>query len=259
MEKYMKNIKNWWKNLDKKKFLYFQLLPLFLTLLFGFYFGLTMNVGGNKKQNRTPVPEITSSISNSVDLPTQIKEIQSKELLVLESQLGTISKGTDIAKDSDFQTMLVGLTENNDLNSFFDGLLALDYKQDVSTQYKALSKYLATDNYSVEGESDQTVESNIYDFLKGNSYSKETKSQTAKAGTVLVSLMTGSNQKNRYYTCIVPTTNGKNQQVNLIYFVQMSQSGKVIDVAYGGRLSEKITTTLTDLKQLFTEVETEEK
>ncbi|HEN9012839.1 TPA: hypothetical protein ACGWER_001729 [Streptococcus agalactiae] len=276
MKQYINQLKNWWKKQDKQRFLYFKVAPAILALGFAFLLGLLTNLGasggtnGSNKQTQT----ITSSISKSVDFPTQAKEIQSKELLVLKSQLEAYSGGSSSTnsssnsssanstktnnniRDTDFQSMLTTLNENNDLDSFFATLLSLNYKESAANQYKSLEDYLAKDNYSDDSNTN-TVEANIYGFLKGNSYAKETKSRTAKVGTVWSALMSGSNNKTRYYTVLVPASSGKNTQANLIYFVQLTQTGKVVDVSYGGQLNNKdVAGSYKDLAQVFAKVST---
>lgn len=257
MDKYLVKVKTWWKTLDKETFFYYKVAPVIGLIALSFLLGTRFSLGGTSVKNGQQVSgTLDDSIAKSVDFPTMAKEIQSKELLVLNAQLATLSDGTEVQNESDFQKVLTGLNAHNELDSFFGALLAVDYKDDIATQYETLARYLGQDNYS-DNSNTNTVQTNIYNFLDGKSYAKETSSQTAKVGVVISSLMTGSNFANRYYACIVPATNSKNEQSNLLYFVQLTQNGKIVDVSYAGQIKNgDLAGTFKDMAQVFAKVST---
>ena len=86
------------------------------------------------------------------------------------------------------------------------------------------------------GEENLSVQKNIYNLLASQSWGKETQSTTALAGSVMVSVMSGSTSANRYFQVLVPVTNDKRDFALLNYIVKTNESGKILACTYTGAL-----------------------
>ena len=265
MKNYLNKLSTKWKQTNKQRFFIFRLAPFALYSLIMIAIGSAFFAGstGGKK---TAV--IDTDIESAVSLPVQIKDLQSNQLILTKNQLEAVESDGGDADSDQAKQWLSHLNENNKLDKFFGDYLALDYKSKLETQYAGLTGNLAKDDYltssddkkktgsSSNGNTETTVEGNIYKFLSGNSWAKERKSQTAKAGVVVSSLLTGSDYDNRFYMSIVPATNEKREFSNLVFFVQINSSGQIIDVAYAGALSnEDLPKVYEDMAGIFNKVD----
>lgn len=232
------------KNMDWYKFLIKATVVFVYTLL---VFIISMNIlASGSGAGRTS--ELDKPIASTVDLPTQIKELQLQQSLVLEKQLDNIAVSD--SNENDVSETITKLNHNNQINGFMEELLSIKYEDNIDTQYKTLSKYLVQD--SSISEEKTTVEEDTYKLLGGDSWSKETNSVTSKAGVSIISLLTGSNKNDRYYQVIVPATNDKRDSANLIYFIKTDNSGKIRKCVYGGVLEKKSNKLLyKDLSSIF--------
>lgn len=245
----MNKIINYWKNLDKTRILTHYIAPYFIGGGLLFALGLTIG-GGNSGTNRGQ--EVTASISSTVDLPSQIKELQSKQSLVLQGQLNNIVVDDN---SNDISEILTTFNQQTAIDDFMTAVLSLNRADDVDTQYQSLSKYLASDSSTGADDNNvASVEENMYNLIGGNSWSKETDSQTAKSGNSLISIMTGSNKEDYYYQVIVPATNEKRDNTNVVYFLHTDSSGKVANCVYGGAInSDDNANMYSDLSKIFKE------
>lgn len=247
----MKKLIEFWQELDKRKLLTHYIAPYFIGG--GLLFALGLNLGGGGSRGNRNQGEITSSISSTVDLPTQIQELQSKQSLVLQKQLDNIV----IAKGDtqDVSQYLTTFNQQNKIDDFLKTVLSLKRTDSIETQYQLLSKYLSNDNSTgADKKNVASIDENVYNLIGGNSWAKEKDSQTSKAGESIVSIMTGSNKDNRYYQAIVPATNESRDNANLIYFIQTDNSGKIVNCVYGGSITGKSQTSLySNIASIFKE------
>lgn len=188
-------------------------------------------LSGLRSGSTQRVSELQVPIASTVDLPTQVKELQLQQSLVLEKQLDNISVSTN--QTADISEIITQFNQKNEIDSFLDDLISLNYKDNIDTQYRIIKKYL-----SGEGKVDSktTIEEETYRLLGDNNWSKETKSKSAKTGTSLISILNGSNKDYRFYQVIVPATNENREMANLIYFIKTDNNGKIQKCLYGGVL-----------------------
>ena len=198
------------------------------------------------------------------DLPTQVGDIENNELRVLQSQLADIQteEEDEYGETPDFALNFTKLNADTDLNNFFKTLLAIRFDTKVDTAYKSIKPYLAsvTDEIKkddkkkkkgqeqeqeekteqagddTQSEPDYNVQQNIYNMLGSQSWGKETQSQTALSGAIMVSVLSGTTSNNRYFQVIVPATNDKREFALLNYIVKTNSKGKVIACTYTGAI-----------------------
>ena len=198
------------------------------------------------------------------DLPTQVGDIENNELRVLQSQLADIQteEEDEHGETPDFALNFTKLNADTDLNNFFKTLLAIRFDTKVDTAYKSIKPYLAsvTDEIKkddkkkkkgqeqeqaekteqagddTQSEPDYNVQQNIYNMLGSQSWGKETQSQTALSGVIMVSVLSGTTSNNRYFQVIVPATNDKREFALLNYIVKTNSKGKVIACTYTGAI-----------------------
>ena len=240
MKNYLNKLNTKWKQTNNQRFFIFKVAPFALYSLIMIAIGSAFFAGstGGKK---TAV--IDTDIESAVSLPVQIKDLQSNQLILTKNQLEAVESDGGDADSDQAKQWLSHLNENNKLDKFFgDYLTSSDDKKKTGS--------------SSNGNTETTVEGNIYKFLSGNSWAKERKSQTAKAGVVVSSLLTGSDYDNRFYVSIVPATNEKREFSNLVFFVQINSSGQIIDVTYAGALSnEDLPKVYEDMAGIFNKVD----
>lgn len=73
-------------------------------------------------------------------------------------------------------------------------------------------------------------------MLGSQSWGKETQSQTALSGVIMVSVLSGTTTNNRYFQVIVPATNDKRDFALLNYIVKTNRNGKIIACTYTGAI-----------------------
>lgn len=236
---------------DWKKITLATILPVVVAFIAGGYF-FSKKVTVTQTYTTSEVGRLFST----QDLPTQIGNIENNELRVVQGQLADIQ--TEQEKDengdpTDFALNFTKLNADTDLNNFFKTLIGIRFDTKVDTAYRSLKPYLAssasteeslnTDNVKKDenetegdGEADLSVQKNIYNLLASQSWGKETQSTTALAGTVMVSVMSGSTSANRYFQVLVPVTNDKRDFALLNYIVKTNENGKVLACTYTGAL-----------------------
>ena len=190
------------------------------------------------------------------DLPTQIGNIENNELRVVQGQLADIQAEQEKDENgdpTDFALNFTKLNADTDLNNFFKTLIGIRFDTKVDTAYRSLKPYLASSASTEEpidadnakkdentpeggGEENLSVQKNIYNLLASQSWGKETQSTTALAGSVMVSVMSGSTSANRYFQVLVPVTNDKRDFALLNYIVKTNESGKILACTYTGAL-----------------------
>ena len=228
-----KKIKLYFRKTSLFEFFFKKIAPVIFYILLGMVLTILM-LNHSRSGHKGSVSELDIPISSTVDLPTQIKELQSQQSLVLEKQLENITTSTD--ESTDVSEIITQLNQRNEIDTFLDDLISLNYKDDIETQYKILSKYLSEDSAS---NRKTTVEADTYKLLGGDSWSKTSKSNTAKTGTSIISLLSGSNKEERYYQVIVPATNEERENATLIYFISTNNNGKILKCVYGGVLENR--------------------
>ena len=252
----------WWDDLvdmlkvaDWKKIILASVVPTIIAFFIG---GLMFSKKTVETQKYT-VDEVGKLFSVQ-DLPTQVGDIENNELRVLQSQLADIQTEEDEAEHGeqvDFALNFTKLNAETDLNNFFKTLLAIPYDTKIDTAYKSIKPYLAsvTDEIKTDdkkkkkkeeepkqtedatnSEPDYNIQQNIYNMLGSQSWGKETQSQTALSGTIMVSVLSGTTSNNRYFQVIVPATNDKREFALLNYIVKTNSKGKVIACTYTGAI-----------------------
>ena len=252
----------WWEDLvdmlkvaDWKKIILASVVPTVIAFFIG---GLMFSKKTVETQKYT-VNEVGKLFSVQ-DLPTQVGDIENNELRVLQSQLADIQTEEDEAEHGeqvDFALNFTKLNAETDLNNFFKTLLAIPYDTKIDTAYKSIKPYLAsvTDEIKTDdkkkkkkeeepkqtedatnSEPDYNIQQNIYNMLGSQSWGKETQSQTALSGVIMVSVLSGTTTNNRYFQVIVPATNDKRDFALLNYIVKTNKSGKIIACTYTGAI-----------------------
>ena len=252
----------WWDDLvdmlkvaDWKKIILASVVPTIIAFFIG---GLMFSKKTVETQKYT-VDEVGKLFSVQ-DLPTQVGDIENNELRVLQSQLADIQTEEDEAEHGeqvDFALNFTKLNAETDLNNFFKTLLAIPYDTKIDTAYKSIKPYLAsvTDEIKTDdkkkkkkeeepkqtedttnSEPDYNIQQNIYNMLGSQSWGKETQSQTALSGVIMVSVLSGTTTNNRYFQVIVPATNDKRDFALLNYIVKTNKSGKIIACTYTGAI-----------------------
>lgn len=252
----------WWDDLvdmlkvaDWKKIILASVVPTVIAFFIG---GLMFSKKTVETQKYT-VDEVGKLFSVQ-DLPTQVGDIENNELRVLQSQLADIQTEEDEAEHGeqvDFALNFTKLNAETDLNNFFKTLLAIPYDTKIDTAYKSIKPYLAsvTDEIKTDdkkkkkkeeepkqtedttnAEPDYNIQQNIYNMLGSQSWGKETQSQTALSGVIMVSVLSGTTTNNRYFQVIVPATNDKRDFALLNYIVKTNKSGKIIACTYTGAI-----------------------
>ena len=252
----------WWDDLvdmlkvaDWKKIILASVVPTVIAFFIG---GLMFSKKTVETQKYT-VDEVGKLFSVQ-DLPTQVGDIENNELRVLQSQLADIQTEEDEAEHGeqvDFALNFTKLNAETDLNNFFKTLLAIPYDTKIDTAYKSIKPYLAsvTDEIKTDdkkkkkkeeepkqtedttnSEPDYNIQQNIYNMLGSQSWGKETQSQTALSGVIMVSVLSGTTTNNRYFQVIVPATNDKRDFALLNYIVKTNKSGKIIACTYTGAI-----------------------
>ena len=240
---------------DWKKIILASVVPTVIAFFIG---GLMFSKKSVVTQNYT-VDEVGKLFSVQ-DLPTQVGDIENNELRVLQSQLADIQteeEEDEHGEQVDFALNFTKLNAETDLNNFFKTLLAIPYDTKIDTAYKSLKPYLAsvTDEIKTDdkkkkkkeeepaqaddttnSEPDYNVQQNIYNMLGSRSWGKETQSQTALSGTIMVSVLSGTTTNNRYFQVIVPATNDNRDFALLNYIVKTNKSGKIIACTYTGAI-----------------------
>ena len=240
---------------DWKKIILASVVPTVIAFFIG---GLMFSKKSVVTQNYT-VDEVGKLFSVQ-DLPTQVGDIENNELRVLQSQLADIQteeEEDEHGEQVDFALNFTKLNAETDLNNFFKTLLAIPYDTKIDTAYKSLKPYLAsvTDEIKTDdkkkkkkeeepaqaddatnSEPDYNVQQNIYNMLGSQSWGKETQSQTALSGTIMVSVLSGTTTNNRYFQVIVPATNDNRDFALLNYIVKTNKSGKIIACTYTGAI-----------------------
>lgn len=252
----------WWDDLvdmlkvaDWKKIILASVVPTIIAFFIG---GLMFSKKTVETQKYT-VDEVGKLFSVQ-DLPTQVGDIENNELRVLQSQLADIQTEEDEAEHGeqvDFALNFTKLNAETDLNNFFKTLLAIPYDTKIDTAYKSIKPYLAsvTDEIKTDdkkkkkkeeepkqtedttnAEPDYNIQQNIYNMLGSQSWGKETQSQTALSGVIMVSVLSGTTTNNRYFQVIVPATNDKRDFALLNYIVKTNRNGKIIACTYTGAI-----------------------
>lgn len=252
----------WWDDLvdmlkvaDWKKIILASVVPTVIAFFIG---GLMFSKKTVETQKYT-VDEVGKLFSVQ-DLPTQVGDIENNELRVLQSQLADIQTEEDEAEHGeqvDFALNFTKLNAETDLNNFFKTLLAIPYDTKIDTAYKSIKPYLAsiTDEIKTDdkkkkkkeeepkqtedttnAEPDYNIQQNIYNMLGSQSWGKETQSQTALSGVIMVSVLSGTTTNNRYFQVIVPATNDKRDFALLNYIVKTNRNGKIIACTYTGAI-----------------------
>lgn len=252
----------WWDDLvdmlkvaDWKKIILASVVPTIIAFFIG---GLMFSKKTVETQKYT-VNEVGKLFSVQ-DLPTQVGDIENNELRVLQSQLADIQTEEDEAEHGeqvDFALNFTKLNAETDLNNFFKTLLAIPYDTKIDTAYKSIKPYLAsvTDEIKTDdkkkkkkeeepkqtedatnSEPDYNIQQNIYNMLGSQSWGKETQSQTALSGVIMVSVLSGTTTNNRYFQVIVPATNDKRDFALLNYIVKTNRNGKIIACTYTGAI-----------------------
>lgn len=252
----------WWDDLvdmlkvaDWKKIILASVVPTVIAFFIG---GLMFSKKTVETQKYT-VDEVGKLFSVQ-DLPTQVGDIENNELRVLQSQLADIQTEEDEDEHGekvDFALNFTKLNAETDLNNFFKTLLAIPYDTKIDTAYKSIKPYLAsvTDEIKTDdkkkkkkeeepkqtedttnSEPDYNIQQNIYNMLGSQSWGKETQSQTALSGVIMVSVLSGTTTNNRYFQVIVPATNDKRDFALLNYIVKTNKSGKIIACTYTGAI-----------------------
>jgi hypothetical protein len=240
---------------DWKKIILASVVPTVIAFFIG---GLMFSKKSVVTQNYT-VDEVGKLFSVQ-DLPTQVGDIENNELRVLQSQLADIQteeEEDEHGEQVDFALNFTKLNAETDLNNFFKTLLAIPYDTKIDTAYKSIKPYLAsvTDEIKTDdkkkkkkeeepaqtddttnSEPDYNVQQNIYNMLGSQSWGKETQSQTALSGTIMVSVLSGTTTNNRYFQVIVPATNDNRDFALLNYIVKTNKSGKIIACTYTGAI-----------------------
>lgn len=249
------NLVDMLKVADWKKIILASVVPTVIAFFIG---GLMFSKKSVVTQNYT-VDEVGKLFSVQ-DLPTQVGDIENNELRVLQSQLADIQteeEEDEHGEQVDFALNFTKLNAETDLNNFFKTLLAIPYDTKIDTAYKSLKPYLAsvTDEIKTDdkkkkkkeeepaqtddttnSEPDYNVQQNIYNMLGSQSWGKETQSQTALSGTIMVSVLSGTTTNNRYFQVIVPATNDNRDFALLNYIVKTNKSGKIIACTYTGAI-----------------------
>lgn len=252
----------WWDDLvdmlkvaDWKKIILASVVPTVIAFFIG---GLMFSKKTVETQSYT-VNEVGKLFSVQ-DLPTQVGDIENNELRVLQSQLADIQTEEDEdehGEQVDFALNFTKLNAETDLNNFFKTLLAIPYDTKIDTAYKSIKPYLAsvTDEIKTDdkkkkkkeeepkqtedttnSEPDYNIQQNIYNMLGSQSWGKETQSQTALSGVIMVSVLSGTTTNNRYFQVIVPATNDKRDFALLNYIVKTNRNGKIIACTYTGAI-----------------------
>ena len=252
----------WWDDLvdmlkvaDWKKII----LASFVPTVIAFFIGGLMFSKKTVETQKYTVDEVGKLFSVQ-DLPTQVGDIENNELRVLQSQLADIQTEEDEDEHGekvDFTLNFTKLNAETDLNNFFKTLLAIPYDTKIDTAYKSIKPYLAsvTDEIKTDdkkkkkkeeepkqtedatnSEPDYNIQQNIYNMLGSQSWGKETQSQTALSGVIMVSVLSGTTTNNRYFQVIVPATNDKRDFALLNYIVKTNRNGKIIACTYTGAI-----------------------
>jgi len=239
-------------------------------ITFGLGFGLAYML---QKDNGPTIQTYTeakaSEILSTQDLPTQIADLTKSQVSVLENQIANLGissdENTDAEKEDNLAKGLSQVNADNSFNDFFKAYLSADYTNKASTAYQAIKTYLAETYDSKEEDPKDTgyqIQQNFYNLWNGNSWAKSQKSQTALAGNVTTSILTGTTNSNRYYQVMVPATNMNREFALLNFIVKADDKNKIIAVSYVGQVNNgdintyynqlsdllKNTTTETDVK-----------
>lgn len=263
LTEWVDNIVDMLKSADWKKIILLSFIPAIASFILG---GFMFSKKTVVTQSYT-VDEVGKLFSVQ-DLPTQVGDIENNELRVLQTQLADIQTEQDedeYGEAKDFALNFTKLNADTELNNFFKTLLAIPYDTKVDTAYKSIKPYLASgadeiktddkkkkkgqddkkketeqDNKTeqagddTQSEPDYNVQQNIYNMLGSQSWGKETQSQTALSGAVMVSVLSGTTTNNRFFQVIVPATNDKREFALLNYIVKTNSKGKVIACTYTG-------------------------
>lgn len=236
---------------DWKKITLATIVPVVVAFIAGGYF-FSKKVIVTQTYTTSEVGRLFST----QDLPTQIGNIENNELRVVQGQLADIQAEQEKDENgdpTDFALNFTKLNADTDLNNFFKTLIGIRFDTKVDTAYRSLKPYLASsasteepinsDNVKKDentpeggGEENLSVQKNIYNLLASQSWGKETQSTTALAGSVMVSVMSGSTSANRYFQVLVPVTNDKRDFALLNYIVKTNESGKILACTYTGAL-----------------------
>lgn len=236
---------------DWKKITLVTILPVVVAFIAGGYF-FSKKVTVTQAYTTSEVGRLFST----QDLPTQIGNIENNELRVVQGQLADIQAEQEKDENgdpTDFALNFTKLNADTDLNNFFKTLIGIRFDTKVDTAYRSLKPYLASSASTEEpidadnakkdektpeggGEENLSVQKNIYNLLASQSWGKETQSTTALAGSVMVSVMSGSTSANRYFQVLVPVTNDKRDFALLNYIVKTNESGKILACTYTGAL-----------------------
>jgi len=221
---------------DWKKITLATIVPVVVAFIAGGYF-FSKKVTVTQTYTTSEVGRLFST----QDLPTQIGDIQAEQ------------EKDENGDPTDFALNFTKLNADTDLNNFFKTLIGIRFDTKVDTAYRSLKPYLASSASTEEpidadnakknentpeegGEENLSVQKNIYNLLASQSWGKETQSTTALAGSVMVSVMSGSTSANRYFQVLVPVTNDKRDFALLNYIVKTNESGKVLACTYTGAL-----------------------
>lgn len=236
---------------DWKKITLATIVPVVVAFIVGGYF-FSKKVTVTQTYTTSEVGRLFST----QDLPTQIGNIENNELRVVQGQLADIQAEQEKDENgdpTDFALNFTKLNADTDLNNFFKTLIGIRFDTKVDTAYRSLKPYLASSASTEEpidadnakkdentpeggGEENLSVQKNIYNLLASQSWGKETQSTTALAGSVMVSVMSGSTSANRYFQVLVPVTNDKRDFALLNYIVKTNESGKILACTYTGAL-----------------------
>lgn len=239
---------------DWKKITLVTIIPVIVAfILGGVFFSKKVTV------TQSYTTDEVGKLFSTQDLPTQIGNIESNELKVVQGQLADIQVEQEKDKngnETDFALNFTKLNADTELNNFFKTLIGIRYDTKVDTAFKSLKPYLASSVNSEKpadedktqksesevkkneggADTDLSVQQNIYNLLASHSWGKETQSTTALASPVMVSVMSGSTSSNRYFQVLVPVTNDKRDFALLNYIVKTNKEGKILACTYTGAL-----------------------
>lgn len=223
----MEKILKWWKKTDKQKLLLHYVLPFILLSGLSFAYGITVGSGLSGKGGSQSYKELKTPIASTVDLPAQMKELQSQEVLLLQAQLDSVK----MDNQSDVADVITTVTQNNKIDDFMTALIALDPNADIETQFDKVSPFYAKNDFQTNGISPSE---NIYTMLGGDSWAKEKGSLSAKAGSSIISVLTGSTNDVRYYSVLTPVSNEKRETATVLYFIASNGNGDILNCIYAG-------------------------
>lgn len=241
--KIVDNLKEKFEDVDPTEIIAKSVLPAIITFGLGFALCYVLIGGKNNSTVQSFTEAQATEILSTQDLPTQISELTNNQLKVLENQIANLGiETTSEEKEDSLVSVLSQINADNKFNDFFKSYLSADYSKSATTIYQTLKGYLAEsfkgDNVDLE-DSGYIIQQNFFNLWNGRSWAKDTGSQTAMAGNVLTSVLSGTTNNNRYYQVVVPATNTERDFALLNFIVKTNNENKIIAVSYTGVLEGK--------------------